>query len=464
MKLNLLSVLFASSILLINSVSAQETFFGSLDSDVTYNNGVLIQGVTTTADGVAEVQLDGTGTLTVSNPAGGGFPRVMVIGGTKIISTRTYDAEEINKVSWSGQFNAPTSTVKPDFFDINPPGAGFATDYEAVEAFGMGLGNESFSFSLPAEAVFPVSASNGQKLYVATQKEDETWDVKMDEFCIVDNNLCFLELSSLNKVSLIKESFESCPTQNIANGNVGGTPSCIFSCNAGFMLNEAATGCVEAVGLEEFENQFAETTTETTTTAEQQIFENQIAAPLKEYVFPPGHFRYRASGDNFYRYFDEEGLDGDIWVDQNDGSTDMNERFRNSLRNDTDAGKARTTNMSFLSRNPRSAEEQLMAQGADKSMEEKAEDEEDFMSYLITMRNYFGPNAQENNYTAMSAEGAAESEEASEAAASGTAAAPAESGGAFLSSGSLLPSTGPGIFITIAVLGFALMMFGARRS
>jgi|GEM_PF-5910420 len=77
------------------------------------------------------------------------------------------------------------------------------------------------------------------------------------------------------------------------------------------------------------------------------------------------------------------------------------------------------------------------------------------------MRNHFGENSQENNYTALSAEGgeAAEGE-----ASTGEITDTNNEGGEFLSSGPLLPSTGPGIFVTIAVVGFALMMFGARRS
>jgi len=229
MKRPLLSVLLATSAFTVGTVSAQETFFGSLDSDVVFNNGVLLQGVTATSDSNAEITFDGTGTLTVANASGGGFPRLMVVGGTKVTSERAFAADDINKTTWSGQFDAPTSSVKPGFFDINDPGAGFAADYEAVEAYGMGLANETFKFSVEAEVVFPVSAQSGQKLYVANEKTDGTWDVDKDTFCIVDNNLCFLQLTTINKVALIMEKFEACPVQNIANGTVGGTSNCIFS-------------------------------------------------------------------------------------------------------------------------------------------------------------------------------------------------------------------------------------------
>ena len=261
-----------------------------------------------------------------------------------------------------------------------------------------------------------------------------------------------MSLKKVNKIALIKEKFETCPVQNIANGTVGATPGCVFTCNSGFTLNEDADGCEAVVGLEEFENQFAETTETTTTTAEQQIFENQIAAPVKEYDFPPGHFRYRASGDKFYRYLDEDGLTATYDAD-------------GGVEETSDLGTARLVNTSYLSRNPRSAEEQLMAGSTSaKSDAELAEEEGDFMSYLITMRNYFGSNAQENNFTTLSA-GAEDGTEVAEAPATGEAAESGEAeGGAFLSSGALLPSTGPGIFVTIAIVGFALMMFGARRS
>ena len=449
MKRTLSSLLVATVALGFQQVSAQETFFGSLDSDVVYNNGVLIQGVTATADGVANIKLEGTGTLTVASAAGGGFPRLMVIGGTTITSTRSFASDEINKTTWSGQFDAPTSTVKPGFFDIVDPGAGFAGDYEAVEAFGLGLANEEFTFSTKAEVVFPVSVLNGQKLWLANQNADATWTVDKTNFCIVNDNLCFIALAKINKIALIKEKFDTCPVQNVANGSVSGTPNCIVTCNNGYALNEAANGCSAVVGLEEFENQFNETTTETTTTAQQQIFENQIAAPVKEYDFPPGHFRYRASSDKFYRYLDETGLTATY---DEDGRVDES----------SELGQARLVNTSYLSRNPRSAEEQLMASNSDKSAQEKAQDEGDFMNYLITMRNYFGGNAQNNTYTSLSA-GAEDGEAVAAEGEAGESGGQAQ-GGAFLSSGSMLPSTGPGIFVTIAIVGFALMMFGARRS
>jgi hypothetical protein len=440
-----------------STASAQETFFGSLDSDLVFNNGVLLQGVTSSSDGVASIELSGSGTLTVASAVGGGFPRLMVIGGTTITSTRAYSAEETNKTSWSGQFNSPSSAAKPGFFDIVDPGAGFASDYEAVDAFGLGLANETFTYSTAAEMVFPVSAQDNQKLYLAEENTDLTWTVAKDTFCLVSDNLCFMSMSSMNKIALIKEKFETCPVTNITNGTVGTAPNCIYTCTNGYALNDDANGCEAVVGMEDFENQFNETTTETNSVAQQAVFENQIAAPVKEYEFPPGHFRYRASGENFYRYLDEEGLTGEVWVDPTE---------RNQINGESDAGKARLVNTSYLSRNPRSAEEQLSAQNSTKSAEQVKEDDESFMSYLITMRNYFGENAQENTFTTLSADSGSDSVAADtttngEASTSGGE----ESGGTFLSSGgAMLPSTGPGIFVTIAVVGFALMMFGARRS
>lgn len=458
MKRTSVYISLLSIVLVASQALAQETFFGTLSDDLVFNNGVLLQGITSTTEGIAAVTLDGTGSLTAASASGGGFPRITVFGGVTITSTRTFSAEEINKTSWSGQFDTPGSTVKPGFFDINDPGAGFSDDYEAVEAFSMGLFNETFTFSTAAKFVFPVGEQDGQKLWVATQKDDDTWDVDKAVFCIVDSSLCALDLTSMDAVSLIKEKFESCPTQNIANGTVGGVPSCNYSCNSGFELNEDATGCEAVVTTEEFENSFNETTSETTTTAEQQLFENQIVAPVKEYEFPPGHFRYRASGEKFYRYLDETGLTGDVWKDP----TEPNE-----FDLATDAGQARVLNLSYLSRNPRTAEEQLAAQATNSTAADEEANEESFISYLISMRNHFGPNAQENNYTALSAEGgeSTTTETSTEDGEStGTSTEGETEGGTFLSSGPLLPSTGPGIFVTIAVVGFALMMFGARRS
>lgn len=456
MKQLLSSVLLASMVMSFSTASAQETFFGTLDNDLVFNNGVLLQGVTASSDGVGSIALEGAGTLTVASAVGGGFPRLMVVGGTTITSTRAFASDETNPTTWSGQFNSPSSAAKPGFFDIVDPGAGFSSDYEAVEAFGLGLANETFTYSTAAEMVFPVSAQDNQKLWLANENADLTWTVNKNEFCIVSDNLCFMSLGSMNKVALIKEKFETCPVTQITNGNVGTVPNCIYTCTNGYALNDDATGCEAVVGIEEFENQFNETTAETNTVAEQQVFENQIAAPVKEYEFPPGHFRYRASGESFYRYLDEEGLTGEVWVDPTE---------RNQININTDAGKARMINTSYLSRNPRTAEEQLSAQATSKSEAEAKEDDESFMNYLITMRNYFGDNAAENNFATLSAEGGADTV-ASETTTNGeVSTASEETGETFLSSGGArLPSTGPGIFVTIAVVGFALMMFGARRS
>lgn len=456
MKRTLSSVLLATMIMSFSTASAQETFFGTLDQDLVFNNGVLLQGVTASSEGVGAFILDGTGTLTVASAVGGGFPRLMVIGGTTITSTRAFSDEETNKTTWSGQFNSPSSAAKPGFFDIVDPGATFSADYEAVEAFGIGLSNETFTYSTGAEMVFPVSAQDNQRLWLAEENADLTWTVDKTAFCIVSDNLCFMSLTSMNKIAFIKEKFDTCPVANIANGNVGTAPNCIYTCSSGFALSEDANSCEAVVSVDDFENQFNETTGVADTSAQQQVFENQIAAPIKEYEFPPGHFRYRASGDNFYRYLDEEGLTGEVWVDPT---------AKNQINIESDAGKARMINTSYLSRNPRTAEEQLSAQASSKSAAQAKQDDESFMSYLITMRNYFGDNAAENNFTTLSAEGGAEAV-ASETTTNGEAAtASEETGETFLSSGgAMLPSTGPGIFVTIAVVGFALMMFGARRS
>lgn len=455
MKRPLASLLVLSLSLAHVNVWAQESFLGPLNTDVEFNNGVLLQGITSSSEGVSSVALEGTGSLTVSSAAGGGFPRLMVVGGTTITSTRTFSSEEINKTTWSGQFDAPGSSVKPGFFDINDPGAGFADDYEATDAFSIGLANETFGFSSGAEIVFPTGQQNGQKLYVSTEKDDATWDVDKAQFCIVSDGLCTLSLTSLNKIALIKELFESCPAEQIANGTVGSTPSCNITCNSGFELNEDGNGCVEAVAVENFEEQFTETTTETGL-GDDQFFENEIVAPAKEYEFPPGHFRYRASSEKFYRALDETGL-----------TATFDDEGR--IEKYSDLGLARHHNTTYLSRNPRTAEEQIAARNStgEKTAAEQKSEDESFTAYLIRMRNYFGAGSQENNYTALSAEGGSDSSDEGEEGEGGAAVGGFEGedeGGEFLSSGPLLPSTGPGIFVTIAVVGFALMLFGARRS
>ncbi len=421
------------------TAQAQETHFGDVNEDLYFPNGVLLEGTNSTTPGTANIEIGGSGTLTIGNQAGGGFPRLMIVGGTKITSVRSFAPEEINVTTWDGQFTAPGSSVKPNSDEITFSGYTPSPDVEAVAAFNWGLANEKFTFAPKAEVALPVDEQDGQKLWTAYEASDD-WQVKsIEDFCIADKGLCTLSVGDVNKIALVKENFDTCPITNISNGSVGSIPSCVITCDSGYELNSEANGC-ETISFGDGETAFDDTTTETGFTGDDNFLPTEFVAPAKEYEFPPGHFRYRASSEKFYRMLDEEGLD------------------------ETDLEVVRHQNTTYLSRNPRTAAEQIAAREArEGNRGETAAEKDGFISYLIEMRNKFGDNAQENHFTALSDEGGE-----SHASAPVDGAGDDDDGDYYAagggSTGGLLPSTGPGMFLGIAVVGFMLMLFGARRS
>lgn len=436
----ILSVLAAVSLTISMAQAAVPSFEGELDGDLYYQSGVLLRGVepptdTNATSGESSVLLGGSGTLTVGNQAGGGFPRVTVLGGTTISSSRTWNEDASRKTWWDGQFSAPGSGRLPSQYDIN---YSTVNALGVVGAFSWGLANETFRFSTPAKAVFPVDAADGQKLLVA-YKSGESWTATATDFCVVENELCYVELTEMSDLAFVKEVYQTCPIKSVTNGSTGSVPSCIISCDRDFELNEAATGCISSGG-EEFMDEDGDELYE----ADEDGFgdEHESANYYEEdegpaYEFPAGYFRYNGTSDQKGRVIDTSELEGD------------------------ELKRANMLNRGHYSRNPRSADQQIKKEEVAVN---KDEENDSFINYLLQMRNTFSNEKMKEEIASAEikrVEGAAAESEALAAKSEENDEDKEEA--TFHSGAPLLPSTGPEVFVTIAVIGFLMMLFGARR-
>ena len=421
--------------------SAAETVTNPINEDLFFANGVQIQDVNEVSAGVANVALEGTGSLTVGNQTGGGFPRVTVLSGSTINSNRNWPAETVPKTSWDGQFTAPGSGRLPARNEVTfTYAADKGNEFEAVQAFVWGLSNETFSFSTPARFMFPVDEPDGQRLWFAPVS-GSSWTVgSQNDYCVVESGLCYLELSSLGGLALIKQNYEACPAESVGNGQVGSTPNCIVTCDENYYIDNEGNECLVDAFAEEPIATEPEAPEEPITidnlTSEEQADLNEFALaaeidPIAILAALPGNVRPRFSGDTFRRYLIEY--------------SDLSEE---------ELVRVRHLNTGYLSRNKRSTEEQLAGNiKEDPAVARQKEDS--FMTYLWQMRNRF-----DNPDSAIALESGAE----------GTLAAEVETGesiaaadGFHSSGGKSLPSTGPGLFIIIALIGFVLMLFGGIR-
>ncbi len=441
----LLSALVAIAISIPIAFSAVPTFSGELTGDLYYQNGVLLEGVEPPTDPTANtgkslITLNGTGTLTIGNQVGGGFPRVTVLGGTTISSSRSWSEEAAKKTWWDGQFTTPGAGRLPNKYDINYT---TVNDLEVVGAFSWGLANESFEFSTPAKAVFPVEATDNQKLLIA-YKSGGNWAINPSDFCIVEGGLCYVEIKNMSDIAFIKEVFQTCPLKTITNGSAGSVPSCIITCDRGYELNEAATGCVASDGFidDGGDNTNVDNNGGDETASYDEDYQNSeyVEDPGPSYEFPPGYFRYNGTKDQRFRKLDTTELEGD------------------------ELKLANRMNRGYISRNPRSAEDQIKKEEV---VEDDDKGDDGFASYLLQMRNIFTQNKLKeeiaNNELKRIEVAEAEKKSVEEGELIAEGEKEGEKSETFHAGAPLLPSTGPEVFVTIAVIGFLMMLFGARR-
>jgi len=413
-----------------------------ITGDLYFDDGVYIEGVSLPEDqdalqGSSSVQLGGSGTLTVGSKTGGGFPRVTVLGGTTITSNRYWNENTSKPTWWDGQFSAPGKSRMPNKYDINYSSV---NELEVLGAYtwGVAAAGEVFSFSTPARMVFPVKAIDGQKVLLAYNSGGQ-WSINSANYCIVKNELCYTEVSSMRSIALVREVYSTCPIESVEHGTVGTIPGCVVTCNRGFELGSDGVSCkstgenfLDEGGQGDGGGHSAATDGSASEDQGGQYDEEVNYEETNEdpFAFPNGYFRYQGTRDQRFRKIDESGLEGD------------------------ELKKVKQLNRGYYSRNARSIDDQL-------PKEEVAKEVNDgFLNYLLQMRNSFKQKelvAQNNELKEKitSGELVASDEDEGE---DGKALA-----GTLHSGAPLLPSTGPEVFVTIAVIGFLMMLFGARR-
>jgi len=406
MKRNLLglSISFGVS-LLFSTAFALSTISGDVEEDLYFAGGALIEGVdlpsnATASTGSASVTLGGSGTVTVASRSGGGLPRLTLYGGTRITSTRSW-GEVLTKSWWQGQLSPPANGRLPKIDEISF-GSVLSANSTAVvlSSFNLGLSNETFTFSQPATVILPVRSEDQVKLLIAMKQSNGSWTVGGDAYCLVENGICGVELSSMNEIALVKETFSRCPRSTVSNGQIGGIPSCKVSCDRGYELDATLTECIP-----ELEDDF-----------------------------------------------DDLDLEGeDISMDDIDAELGFEEESATTFRSHTFKG----SRSNWLGEGGEVVEEE-------ETIEEKFKRAQDdtFLNYLLQMRNRFGEGSSPNVFGAAEEEEPLIGGETGDLMDIDTDVLLGEETHA---SAPMLPSTGPGIFLGIAALGLGMMMVGSRK-
>lgn len=237
------------------SVFAAERISGEIVEDLYFSDAVKISGIEYPDDlgddkGTSSVMIEGEGSVTIGARSGGGFPRIVLWGGTKIESEREWLEDITHKEWWTGEMSVPTKgrLVSDSELEFDVPGNHSSSDLVVLDTFAFGRNDstvaETFKFSPAATVVLPVNVPDFTKIWVAYREGPDMNDIEEDSFCVVQGKLCIVDVSSANEISLVREKYERCPIEEIDNGVVGGAPYCQYTCNKGYTYNEDMTGCV----------------------------------------------------------------------------------------------------------------------------------------------------------------------------------------------------------------------------
>lgn len=414
--------LLAGSFLGCGIVFAVPTIDGDVNEDLYFPSGVLILGVempdnSVKTTGSSMVTVSGVGTVTVGNQAGGGFPRITILGGTTITSTRTWSEEDALRISWwEGQFSSPSSTRSPNVDDVDYPNIGIGSELQVAAAYSFGLTNESFMFSPAATVAFPVTESDGKQLWIAEQKDD-SWHIDQSKSCTVQDQLCIVEIDTASSIALVRELYGNCPISSVTNGTVSSPPHCEISCHNGYVLDDAGKACI-----------IFDAASTTDNTLKDSAYR---MAERPQYSTPQGYYRYLGTREPERRILDD------------------------SLMEPAQAERARHLNRSFWGRNPKSTEEQTYQ--PEPEVTETPAQRDSFLNYVQEMRNKFGAGSSPNTLDSLTPTEVSQTEE-------NNTDDEVEATDEYHSSGTpLLPSTGPELFVVIALIGLFMMIVAARR-
>ncbi len=334
MNNKLFSALALSVSLLFSFVHAQniDQITGPISGEMDASNGVIFQKIQPPSDpnapsGTSLTVLEGNGTLTISDTLNGGFPKAIISSGTTISSTRYWGTGVLHKNWWNGELKTPTAgtAIDPNLLKSNG-----SNPLQIVAHYTWGLPNETFSFNPVASLALPVNEPTGQKLLIAYQGSGGQYNVNDNDFCLVQQGLCLiLGVNSMNSLALVKETYNTCPQVPFQNGQYGQTPSCMVTCDPGYILSIDGSRCELVAGNNIHPQPL------------QQIHPQPLppAIPIVSNVkVPSGYVRFRGSGLRNTRkncLLPEVGLFGE------------------------DLARVRALNRGCLTRNPRSRESQI---------------------------------------------------------------------------------------------------------
>jgi hypothetical protein len=403
---------------IVSFCSAAEKISGEVVEDLFFYDSVQISGIEYPTDlnattGTSSVNVEGTGSLTIGSRGDGGMLRLIVWGGTKISSERRWDASD-KKMWWSGELAAPVRgrIVDTENIEFSVAGNHAESQLVALETYALGMENETFKFSPAATLVLPVNVPELTKIWVATKSGDTLGKISETDFCIVQNQLCVVDVDAVNEITLVREKFDRCLVTEISNGSIGKPPYCQMECDRGFVFNEKMTGCVLSDDESAIEIYGTDNVDIEGATVKRTGETGLLAGPARQ-----GYIRY--TGSNVQRTeTDVENLSG--------------KELQEALRN----------NATVAFRNL--PKEEVDASGTTMAVLKK--ELNDVRGKIWTWENQVASD--------VSGEGEVRS---------------AEAGGAMNRGGThasapLLPSTGPaGIFVGLGALGIGLMAFSRRR-
>jgi len=409
----LLPILFSG--FLSAAGGSPDTIPEEVTTDLYYADSVLLRNLEYPEDlsadeGSSIAGVTGPGTVVIGDSKNGGFPRIVLPGDTDVTSFRSFGGASIPEW-WDGELAAPQRMPTPNTENIGFEEAGAHRDtrLKVVGSYQLGLSNEWFDFSNDSYLIVDLGIQDGLKVWVAKDSDDtdEDFIIAEDDFCITENGLCAFKMTSgINQLAFLTTSFFDCPVERVENGGYGPLPDCRVVCDPGYILDFAGLQCVRT--LEEEDTGGFVLLPE---------FSQRVNSSIRA---RQGYFRYLDSRGSQLEKDNPEGLSFD-------------ERRFVELRNTVNGARNNA------------ADEEIGQTVTERNLWEAIKDLRFDLWREAAQQKASRPDTH--------AEEATNQGEISEN--------PSQSHGQ--SFGGLLPSTGPGIFVGLAIAGISLMAFGSRK-
>jgi hypothetical protein len=382
-------------------------FSGSTDDDL-YFNGVIFDDIQIPEDLSVSpiestVEVKGTGSITIGDQKKGILPRALIFGGTEIKSFRVFEETDV-VLPWEGVFTVPDMMAISDVGEIvfAEEGKHDKSQTTAVKAFRMGLEDETFSFDPPIIVSLPIDEPEGKKILLAFN--DEANDTDEEEWSIEEGMFCIIQNGACTF------ELEEMNAVALVRELYSTCPRTVLAHGEISRVPECLITCDAGYELNELANDCVEAVGGDSDDGF-PVLEEDYGKEYEELgtAWRKGYIRYRPSRDQL---------------------------------NYVDGNRSRPISDQLVEENQEVAEE----------------DTGGFFNYLLAMRNRFGenssPNIKESSEEIINVENFEETQQNEESDSLSEE---------FKSTAPLLPSSGPGIFISIAAIGMGMMVFGVRK-